>query len=499
MRGKKDFVARPYMRKAIDVMCESIDERRDDGKACPKVGAVLVRPDGSVETACRGELRDGDHAEFTLLERKNRGNRLDDCMLFATLEPCAPGARSTHKLGCAERIALARIKRVWVGVEDPDPLVARKGIQYLLDAGLEVHMFDPDLQQEIREANEDFLAQAFDRAAAAGEEEVEESRLSRLEEPLANTKFEDLSEQALQSYRAAVGGADEVGSTRFNRGLARLGLMRQEGGRFVPTGFGFLLFDEEPRMAMPQVGLLGTIHYPDGTQEIRTFDGPQVLVPEQALGWLRDKLPNPIDRTRARRTEVNAPFFELVREGIVNALVHRDYGIAEAKCQLVVNPDTVAIWSPGMPVAPITLEQMQSFSAPMLSRNPVLHLVFSRMGMAEERGLGLRSLRDRAGELGLPLPRYTWNNPYLVLTLARTSEAVDHELPASIAAGLNEDDRAAFRFAVTQDSVTSRDLMARLEFDERKVQRVLKKLQSAGLVRRVGKGRATRYEVARYE
>src|SRR5215213_9873299 len=141
------------MQRAIEVMRRSVDEPRTDGKACPKVGAVLLRPDGSVETACRGELRDGDHAEYTLLERKNRDRRLDGSTLFATLEPCAPGARRHPKLGCAERIVLARIKEVWVGIEDPDPLVARKGIEYLRRAGVEVRMFDADLQEAIQEAN----------------------------------------------------------------------------------------------------------------------------------------------------------------------------------------------------------------------------------------------------------------------------------------------------------------------------------------------------------
>ena len=55
---------------AIDVMRKSIAEPRTDGKVNPKVGAVLLFPDGTVEKAHRGELRDGDHAEFTLIERK---------------------------------------------------------------------------------------------------------------------------------------------------------------------------------------------------------------------------------------------------------------------------------------------------------------------------------------------------------------------------------------------------------------------------------------------
>jgi ATP-dependent DNA helicase RecG len=497
MKGKGDFDPRKLMEQAVEVMRQSVDEPRMDGKACPKVGAVLLKPDGTVETACRGELRDGDHAEFTLLERKNRGHRLDGSILFATLEPCAPDARRDPKMGCAERIVLARIKEVWVGIEDPDPTVDRRGIKYLQDSGIEVHMFDRDLQEVIRAENRCFIEQALERAAAAPNDKPRQVTLSPLEHALAHSTIDHLSTEALQAYRSTTGIEDAVGSPAFNDRLVRQGVLVREGDQFVPTGYGTMLFDKEPRVPLPQAALLGTIHYPDSTSEVKDFDGPQLLAPRQALDWLRDKLPNPIDRSGARRREVNAPLFELVREGIVNALVHRDYSIAGAKCQLVVTPDTIVVWSPGLPIEPITLEQMQSFTAPMLSRNPPLHHVFARMELAEERGFGLRSLKDRAQQLGLPLPRYAWNNPYLVLTFYRNPEAAVRDLPEATAARLNADERIAWQLAVTQDSFTSRDLMEQLEFDERRVQRILKELESAGLLRRVGKARATRYEVVR--
>ena len=123
------FDPRKLMECAIEVMLRSVAEPRADGKTSPMVGSALWKPDGMVETACRGELREGDHAEFTLLERKNRDRRLDGAVLFTTLEPCAPGSRRHPKLGCAERIVLARIKEVWIGIEDPDPTVDRKGIK----------------------------------------------------------------------------------------------------------------------------------------------------------------------------------------------------------------------------------------------------------------------------------------------------------------------------------------------------------------------------------
>jgi len=139
------FKPRAVMEMAIKAMQHSIAESRNDDKSSPKVGAVLVKPDASPpDTAYRGEIRDGDHAEFTLLERKNRDKKLDGSVLFTTLEPCAPGARSERKLSCAERIVLARIKEVWVGIEDPDPKVDRKGIKYLQEQGVTVQMLNDD-------------------------------------------------------------------------------------------------------------------------------------------------------------------------------------------------------------------------------------------------------------------------------------------------------------------------------------------------------------------
>jgi ATP-dependent DNA helicase RecG len=495
MRRKGDFDPRKLMEQAVEVMRQSVDEPRGDGKACPKVGAVLLKPDGTVETACRGELRDGDHAEFTLLERKNRGHKLDGSILFATLEPCAPDSRHPPKMGCAERIVLARIKEVWVGIEDPDPTVDRKGIKYLQDSGVTVQMFDRDLQEVIQAENQRFTEQALERAAAAPDAESRQIILSPLEHPLAYCGMDDLSSEALEGYRSVARIEDPVGSPALNSRLAQQGALKLAENQFVPTGYGIVLFGKEPRVPLPQAGLLGTIHYPEGEQEIRNFEGPQILAPGQAIDWLRDKLPNPIDRSQARRREVNAPLFELVREGIVNALVHRDYSITGGKCQLVVTPDKIVVWSPGLPIEPITLEQMQSFTAPMLSRNPPLHHVFARMALAEERGIGLNSLRNTAESAGLPLPRYSWKAPYLLLTVYRSAAGAARDLASEVPDTLSADERRGLAFLATRPSITRKEYAKQMGFDDRKAQRQLKRFIEIGLLRRVGASSAAAYEL----
>ena len=489
--------ARQLMEQAVDVMRQSEPERRTDAKATPRVGAVIWRAGHDPVSACRGELREGDHAEYTLIERKLRNARLDQAVLFCTLEPCAPGARQAPKLSCAERIARARIKEVWIGIEDPDPTVDRRGIRYLQQHGVKVHLFDADLQRQIRIENESFLEQAMARAEAwedgAG---APAQPLSELESELSAVELEDLSPLALDRYRDTANVEQDEGG--FTRRLLRLGLLcKAPTGRTVPTGFGFLLFGSSPRTAIPHAGVLGTIHLPDGLEEVRDFDGPQVFVPKEALGWLRARLPDPIDRTRAQHVKLLDPFFEMVREAVVNAIIHRDYGIAGAKCQVTVTPDCVTIMSPGLPVEPVTLEQMQSLDAPMLSRNPVLHYVFSQMKLAEERGLGLRSLRRQAARGRLPPPRYRWQAPYLVLTIYRSADALAHELAGpDIMGALNTASKEAWLVAALGDSISTRELTAGTGFDERKAQRALKALTEAGLLHSTGNGRATRYAVA---
>jgi ATP-dependent DNA helicase RecG len=488
------FNPRKLMEQAVEVMKSSIHEHREDGKSSPAVGAVLYMPDGTRETAYRGELREGDHAEFTLLERKKRDAKLDGSVLFATLEPCAPGARGEGKLPCAERIILARIKEVWVGIEDPDPTVDRKGIAHLQKNGVTVHMFDRDLQEVIRMVNQKFISQALERAVKAAEKE-EPDTLTPFENAEPAATLDDLSNEALQRFIGGAGLSEFLGSEAFHRRLLRLGLLQEQNGKPVPTGYGMMLFAKQPRLSLPQAGLLATMHYPNGKIEKQDFDGPMVLIPEHVEQWLNSKLPHFITRTGMKRIEESAIPFELVREPIINALIHRDYDIKGAKCQLIISPDNIQIMSPGAPLSPITLAQMKSFTAPMLSRNPQLHYVFAQMGLAEERGLGMKTLKSVPQTFGLPMPKYNFNEPYLVLQLFRNPEGVAATVEPSALDSLNEDEMAGWKFLTSQATTTAPNYSQALGFDERKTQRQLRKFMDLGLLRRIGQGRASRYEV----
>ena len=115
--------------------------QQGEGKVNPNplVGALVVRDD---EVIARGfHHRFGDlHAERDAFRYADENNV--DCTgatMYVTLEPCC---HHGHQPPCVEAVIERGIKRVVVGLLDPNPLVAGNGIDILRKAGIEVDVME---------------------------------------------------------------------------------------------------------------------------------------------------------------------------------------------------------------------------------------------------------------------------------------------------------------------------------------------------------------------
>jgi diaminohydroxyphosphoribosylaminopyrimidine deaminase/5-amino-6-(5-phosphoribosylamino)uracil reductase len=99
----------------------------------PMVGAVVVDEEGIVIGRGTHEFAGGPHAEIRALA--DAADRARGATLYCTLEPCCHTGRTGP---CAPRVVAAGIRRVVVAVEDPNPRVSGRGLDYLRAHGVDV-------------------------------------------------------------------------------------------------------------------------------------------------------------------------------------------------------------------------------------------------------------------------------------------------------------------------------------------------------------------------
>lgn len=117
-----------YLRRAIEIA----ENARGKCSPNPFVGCVIVK-DNKIVGEGFTQPWGKDHAEVQAL--KQAGDNAKGADLFVTLEPCSHYGKTPP---CALAIIKAGVKRVFIGIKDPNPQVAGKGIAMLKEAGIEV-------------------------------------------------------------------------------------------------------------------------------------------------------------------------------------------------------------------------------------------------------------------------------------------------------------------------------------------------------------------------
>lgn len=118
------------MQRAIDLA------RLGAGRVSPNpmVGAVVVHNDQIVGEGWHQSFG-GPHAEVHAIANVVDSKVLPEATVYVSLEPCSHHGKTPP---CADLLVEKKVKRVVVGIKDPNPKVAGRGIAKLEEAGIEV-------------------------------------------------------------------------------------------------------------------------------------------------------------------------------------------------------------------------------------------------------------------------------------------------------------------------------------------------------------------------
>ncbi|OMP00462.1 CMP/dCMP deaminase, zinc-binding protein [Corchorus olitorius] len=117
-----------YIRKCVELARTAIGCTSPN----PMVGCIIVK-DGKIVGKGFHPKAGQPHAEVFAL--RDAGDQAENATAYVSLEPCNHYGRTPP---CSEALIKAKVKRVVVGMVDPNPIVASKGVERLREAGIDV-------------------------------------------------------------------------------------------------------------------------------------------------------------------------------------------------------------------------------------------------------------------------------------------------------------------------------------------------------------------------
>ncbi|KAI0527183.1 hypothetical protein KFK09_002784 [Dendrobium nobile] len=132
-----------YMRRCVELAKKAIGCTSPN----PMVGCVIVK-DGDIVGEGFHPKAGQPHAEVFAL--RDAGNLAENATAYVSLEPCNHYGRTPP---CTEALINAKVKQVIVGMVDPNPIVASKGMERLKASGIDVVVgVEEKLCQKLNEA-----------------------------------------------------------------------------------------------------------------------------------------------------------------------------------------------------------------------------------------------------------------------------------------------------------------------------------------------------------
>ena len=231
----------------------------------------------------------------------------------------------------------------------------------------------------------------------------------------ADAEMDDIDPEAVNLYRTerakANPSAEELGWSDAEL-LKSLGCVKRERGQLKPTVSGVLLFGKQTalRRLMPAVRVdyirvsgrewIENPHHRFDTVDLR--DSLFRLI-RRSVAAVMDDLPIAFNLPQGEIARKDRPVLpvDVVREAVVNALMHRNYQ-KHQPVQIIRYANRLEVRNPGYSLKPF--EQLGEPGS--ISRNPAIAAILHETHLAETKGSGIRVMRTLMEKAGLELPQF---------------------------------------------------------------------------------------------
>lgn len=321
--------------------------------------------------------------------------------------------------------------------------------------------------------------------------------------------FDDISKAKIRVFLKEAG--IRIGSIVVSEFLRSLKVADE--ARVKNAGILFFAKDVYDHLHQAQMTLLAF----KGTDRLHIYDRRDVrddLLTQfnEAVAFLKKHLNVRSEIRGVDREDIYEIPLEVLREALVNALMHRDYSITGTQVSVEVYDDRVEIVNPGGLPKGLSVRDLGTVS---LRRNELIADLFFRLHKVERIGMGIRKMKEAMVAAGLREPTFEpdgffraifHRSPEFALkegppALEKMSEEMVVKLVDKLAEGLveglAENQKSLLQLIIRKPRISKKAMAETIGISTTAVDNNLSKLKKVGLLRRIGPDKGGHWEVIR--
>lgn len=216
------------------------------------------------------------------------------------------------------------------------------------------------------------------------------------ETPVLNASTESIDIPSVNEYLVRLGQTqiNEENENTIENELLNLSILIDTENKRYPTVGGLLAFGKNPQKYFPSYSVMCGAYAGDNflsdTIREKEIKGSFSDLIEDTIGFIKLTVAqdHSLERDLQRKDDYLYPI-EAIREGVVNAVCHRDYTISGSSIRIFVFRNSMEIHSPGGLPNTLTIENMKFRQ---FTRNQMIASFLSGYGYMERRGKGIQRM-----------------------------------------------------------------------------------------------------------